>query len=97
MFEKLHTKTLWIIAVVSGMCFLLSPILATPIGNLADSILLERFQAAWSASHDPSLAWQSLRSSENIFAAATITIALLSLICGSCAVWTLYRRHKNQV
>lgn len=89
----LKTKTLWVIAVASGICFVLSPILASPLGNLADSILLERFEASWSASHDPSLAWQSLTLGENIFTVATILIALLALTCGSWAAWTLYTRR----
>ncbi|OHA72104.1 MAG: hypothetical protein A3A27_02125 [Candidatus Wildermuthbacteria bacterium RIFCSPLOWO2_01_FULL_47_18] len=91
MFEKLHTRTLWIIATVSGGSFLLSPVLASPIGNLADSILLEGFEAAWLGSRVSP--WQYMTLGENIFTAATVLIAFLALACGSYAAWTLYKRR----
>ena len=72
MFGKFETKTLWTIVIASGLLFILSPFVATPIGNIADSILLERFEASWAVSHDSSLAWQSLTLGENIFTVATI-------------------------
>jgi len=91
MFEKRHTKTLWVIIVVSGMCFLLSPILATPIGDVANSLLLGKFEASWVASQDLS-PWQYMALSENIFLSATVLIALTALMFGSYAAWALYRR-----
>ena len=90
---KLKTKTLWVIAIASGICFVLSPILASPIGTLVDKILLERFEASLPTSYNPSLAWNSLALGEDIFTATTILIALLALVCGSWAAWTLYKRR----
>jgi len=107
MFEKRHTKTLWVIIVVSGMCFLLSPILATPIGDVANSLLLGKFEASWVASQDlnpwqymalseniflSATPWQYMALSENIFLSATVLIALTALMFGSYAAWALYRR-----
>lgn len=96
MFEKFRTRTLWIIAIVSGACFLISPILATPIGSLADSILLERFKAAWLASHDTS-PWSYMAAGENIFTFTTYAIAFIALVSGSMAVWMLYKRKHDHV
>lgn len=81
------------ILAISVACFFLSPLIATPIGNIADRVLLERFEAAWVTSHDPSLAWQSLMLGENVFTAATIVIALLALICALWASWALYKQR----
>ncbi len=90
--ERIKTRTLWLIAIAGGVCFLLSPVLATPIGSLADKILLERFEATWLVSHDAS-PWWYMTFGENVFTAATIVIALLALTCALWASWTLYKRR----
>jgi len=73
----------------------MSPIIATPLGMLADKILLSRFAEQWSQSHDPSLAWQSIALGENIFAVTTLLIALTALVCGVPAARVLYKRYKT--
>lgn len=93
MFARLHTRTLWIIATVSGFSFLLSPILSLSIQDYADKILLERFEAAWMDSHAPSLVWNSISLAEQISLAATILIAVIALSLCTYAAWTLYKRR----
>lgn len=80
---------------VSIICFFLSPLIATPIGTLADSILLERFQAAWAMSHDPTLPWRSLAAGENVFAFTTGLIALVALTLGVFAAREIYKRRNK--
>ena len=94
MFEKIKTKTLWIIAIASGISFVLSPFIATPIGTLADKILLSRFAEQWSQTHDPSLAWQSMALGDNIFAFTTYLIASVALVVGLIAARALYKRRN---
>lgn len=95
--SKYKTKTLWIIAIASCVCFLISPLLATPFGTLADNFLLTRFAEQWPQSHDPDLVWTSLVLGEQIFTFTTLFIAFVALVCGLFAARVLYQRKKNNI
>jgi len=95
--EKLKTKTLWIIAITSGLCVAFSFVIATPIGMLADKILLARFAEQWTQSHDPDSVWSSMAVAEDIFAFTTYLIAFIALVCGTFAAWALYKRRRSKI
>ncbi len=93
MFGKLKTNSLVLIALGSPVCFLLSPFIASHIGNLADQLLA----AMWVETKDPATVWSFMAAGEYIYAVVLITIALISLICGVAATRTLYKRKHLSV
>ena|SRR3989338_6418635 len=90
--EKLKTKTLWVIAIASGLFFILSPLIATPFGMLADKILLAHFAEQWSLTHSAN-PWQYMDLGEQIFTFTTLFIAFVALVFGVLAARELYKRH----
>ena len=93
---KFKTKTLWIVVIVSGVSFVLSPLIATPIGTLADKILLSRFAEQWPLTHsaDP---WRYMALGEQIFTFTTLFIAFVALVFGVLAARVLYKRKHLSV
>ncbi|OGG48691.1 hypothetical protein A3C18_02400 [Candidatus Kaiserbacteria bacterium RIFCSPHIGHO2_02_FULL_54_11b] len=90
--KKLKTKTLWVIAIASGLFFILSPLIATPIGTLADKILLARFAEQWSLTHSADPFWY-MALGEQIFTFTTLFVAFVALVFGVLAARELYKRH----
>ena len=92
--KKLKAKTLWAIVLASGLCAALSFVIATPIGMLADKILLARFAEQRSLTHSVN-PWQYMDLGEQIFTFTTLFIAFVALVCGSWAAWTLWKRRRH--
>lgn len=98
MFNRIQNRKLLVgILAVSVLCFFFSSLIATPIGTLADKILLAQFIEQWPQSHDPRLVWESVALSERIFAITTSVINAVALILGAAAAWTLYQRKRVSV
>ena len=93
--NKYKAKTLWVISIGSGLAFLLSPLIATPVGTLVDNILLTRFAEQWTQSHDLQLVFDSMALGENIFTFTTGFIALVALVFGVIAARELYKRKRR--
>ena len=91
--SQLKTRTLALIAFVSTVCFLLSPFIASRIGNFVDRMLA----ANWAETKDPSTVWSSVAAGEYIYGGTMILIALIALTCGLLASITLYKRCKKTI
>jgi hypothetical protein len=94
--KKLKTKTLWAITIASGFCFALSFVIATPIGMLADKILLARFTEQWSQTHAADPFWY-MTLGEQVFTFTTLFIAFVALVIGVLAARELYKRKRSNV
>lgn len=88
--EKLKKKTLWIIVLGSSVLFLLSPLLASYIGSLADQIL----SRIWAQTVNPSTVWSFINAGEYIYGAVLVVLILPPFVLGSRAAYLIYKRYK---
>ena len=94
MFGKLKTKTLWIIATASTVCFLLAPLLAAPL-SVAKDLIVSHVYWAYFAASDAELNAASLlvKISGYVLIAIVLLVATAAIISGFLSFRELRKRR----
>ena len=90
--SQLKTGTVALVAIVSSVGFLLSPLIASYIGNFTDQMLVAR----WAETKDIATLSDFMAAGEYVYGITMALIALIALTCGLLASITLYKRYKKQ-
>ena len=95
MFGKLKTKTLWIIATASTVCFLLTPLLAVPL-SVAKDLIVSHVYWVYFAASDAELNAASLlvHTSNYILIAIVLLVATAAVMSGFLSFRELRNRHR---
>ena len=94
MFGKLKTKTLWIIATASTVCFLLTPLLAVPL-SVAKDLIVSHVYWSYFATSDTEFETASLlvKISDYVLIAIVLLVATAAIISGFLSFRELRKRR----